>query len=239
MIPLLLNRSRVSEIDGTARRIQSAYQNTALNSDAKLVQILTSLQSKSILLSEAINRIKAESRQMTFDEARDEKISGLYYLLMGFTHHYDENIKAAALRLLAIFEHYGLEMKSESYTVESSLIHSMLNDYAQPEAQNDVMAIPECSNFLAGLQSVQTEFESIRTSYEEIIAAEGALLNASTLKKEVVAIINKQFIPYLNVMAQLENAFYDAFARTIEEIISENNEVVKRRYNTSEPEPAE
>jgi hypothetical protein len=43
-------------------------------------------------------------------------------------------------------------------------------------------------------------------------------------------------VPYLNVMAQLDEPAYGAFARTVAEIIAENNEVVKKRRQNEEPE---
>lgn len=236
MIPFLSARSRNTEVDGTAGRIISAYQNTPLNTDPNLEKIFSPLQNYSQKLTEAINRLKEKSTQQTNDEARDEKITGFYYLLVSFSHHPDESIRTAALNLLGIFENYGLEMKDESYTTESALVNSLLNDYSKPKQQADVALVPQCAEYIAALQTAQTNFEQNRVAYEEARAEEGTLENATAIKKEVVAIVNKQLVPYLSVMSQLDDATYGDFSRIVEEIISENNEVVKRRRKTEEPE---
>ncbi|HKJ78268.1 MAG TPA: DUF6261 family protein, partial [Prolixibacteraceae bacterium] len=221
MIAKLLSKSRTTEVDGTAGRIISAYQNTSLNTDPNLEKIFSPLQNYSQQLTEAINRLKGKSTQQTNDEARDEKITGLYYLLVSFSHHPDDSIRSAALNLLGIFDNYGLEMKEESYTTESALVNSLLNDYSKPKQQADIALVPQCAEYIAALQTAQTNFEDNRVAYEEARAEEGTLENATAIKKEVVGLVNKQLVPYLNVMAQLDDATYGNFARTVEEIISE------------------
>jgi hypothetical protein len=229
-------KSRVTEVDNSFTRISGAYQNTTLNSDPNLVKIFGPLQEKSTLLTEAIRRLKTQSAQQPNDEVRDEKIDALYYLLLSFSHHPDEAVRNAALRLLGIFEKYGLEMKDESYATESSLINSLLNDYANRDREADIALVPQCAEYIAALETAQANFDGNRVAFEEARAEEGTLENASALKKAMVVLINNQLVPYLNVMAQLDEPAYGAFARTVAEIIAENNEVVKKRRQNEEPE---
>ena len=236
MIPSILLTSRVTEIDGSTTRINNAYEGTSLNSDPNLEKIFSPLKNKSIALSEAIKRLKTKSVQETNDEKRDERISGLQFLLMSFSHHPDENIRNAAVHLLGIFEVYGMEMKNESYTTESSLIHSLLNDYSKPENQAQIAMVPQCAKYVEALRAAQSDFDNGQSSYDHARAQEGTLDNATILKKEVVAIINEQLVPYLNVMAQLDGVMYGEFSRTVKQIISENNEMVLRRRKKDEPE---
>ena len=197
-------------------------------------QFFDPIQHQSTLLSEAVNRLKAKSEQQTNDEVRDEKITGLYYLLVSFSHHPDAQIQKAAVSLLGIFDKYGLAMKDESYTTESSLVNSLLKDYSKPKQQANIALVPQCSEYIAALQTAQTNFENTRVAFETTRAEEGTLENASGIKKVVINIINNQLVPYLNVMAQLDEPAYGAFARTVEEIISANNEVVKKRRGQDE-----
>jgi hypothetical protein len=236
MIPYLMMTSRVTEVDGSTARIISAYQTSGLNADPNMEKIFGPLQEKSTLFSEAINRLKAKSEQQTNDEVRDEKIDGVYYLLVSFSHHPDEVIKNAALRLLGIFEEYGLAIKDEGYTTESSLVNSLLNDFSKPEQQADIALVPQCAGYIEALQTAQANFENNRIAYETALGEEGTLENATALKKEIVRIINGLLVPHLNVMSQLEERTYGAFARTVAEIIAGNNEVVKKRRNKEEPD---
>ncbi len=236
MIPLLMINSRNTEVDGTTTQIIKGYNATTLNTDANMELIISPLKEKAVLLSAGIGRLKEKSTQKLNDELRDEKVDGLYYLLISSIHSPKTKIKEAAAYLLEIFDQYGLKMKDESYTRESSLIHSLLNDYKTDEALAAVADIPACNEYIEALQTAQDNFESNRLAFEAAQAQEGTVENASKLKKVVTEIINDLLVPYLNVMAQLNNALYGTYAGTVAEIIAANNEVVKKRRKKDRPE---
>ncbi len=131
--------------------------------------------------------------------------------------------------MLDIFDKYGLAMKDESYTMESSLVNSLLKDYSKPKQQANIALVPQCSEYISALQTAQTNFENTRVAFETTCVEKGRLENASGIKKVVINIINNQLVPYLKVMAQFDQPADGAFARTVEEIILANNEVVKKR----------
>jgi hypothetical protein len=115
-------------------------------------------------------------------------------------------------------------------------VNSLLNDYANRDREADIALVPQCAEYIAALEAAQANFDGNRVAFEEARAEEGTLENASALKKAMVVLINNQLVPYLNVMAQLDEPAYGAFARTVAEIIAENNEVVKKRRQNEEPE---
>ncbi|MCK3684977.1 DUF6261 family protein [Maribellus sp. YY47] len=233
--PLIAN-SRTTEVDGVATQVIRGYDTNPLNFDPNMEYIIGELKPASVLLSGAIRRMKEKSEAKAYDENRDDKIDALYYLLLGFSHHPDQAIRTAALYLLDIFNNYGLEMKVESLTRESSLINSLLADLGKPKAVSNIALLPQCDTYVAALQTAQTDFEANRLSYEEAQGEEGTLENASLLKTQVVELVNKKLVPYLNVMEQINNAAYGTYARTVAEIIAANNEVVKKRKNKTDVE---
>jgi len=234
MISLLMVASKVTEVDGTATQIIQGFDATTLNTDSTMEQIFSELKPLSVLFTTAIRRMKEKSESKAYDEKRDEKVDAFYYLLLSFSHHPDEQIKNAALYLLTIFDNYGLAVKEESLTRESSLINSLLTDLGKNKALTNIALVPQCDTYVAALQQAQSDFESNRLSFEEALAEEGTLENATALKKEVVTLINKKLVPYLNVMAQINDATYGSYARTVTEIIAANNEIVKKRRNNGE-----
>jgi hypothetical protein len=240
MIEKLHNSSRTTEVDGSVQQTISGYNKTTLSTDNKLVQIIAFIVAQATLLSAAINRLKAKSEQRTYDDIRDEKITALYYLLLSFSHHPQAAIKNAALSLFEVFEHYGMEIKSASFTSESSLLNSMLVDYSHPKQLANIAEVPQCDSYIAALHEAQNNFESNRLSFEEAQGQEGTLENASKLKKVVITTINGLLVPYLNVVAQLDEPTYGAYTRTVAEIIAANNEQVKKRLNKGDkPEEGE
>ena len=213
MIQKLIFNSRVTEVDAVSIRTIGAYKNTGLSSDAHLVKIYSVLESESVLLTSAIRRLKDESVLEEKDEVRT-----VHYLTMGFLHHPDPAVKAAAEAVEKVFDNYGLSITSESYATESSLINSLLADLAKPKLLAAIALLSGLTEIIATLQAAQTNFEETRIAYEEEKAKEGTLENATAIKKEVVAIINDQLVVYLRAMIQVNEPTYGNFARTIAEI---------------------
>lgn len=229
MIPLLNVRSRNTEADGTTIQVNKAYDGTTLNTNPDMELIMNPIKAKSALMGMAIGRLKEKSDQKSNDEVRDTDLDGLFYFLLGASHSPKTKIKEAALYLLELFEQYGLKIKEESYTRESSLINSLLNDYKSEKALAAIADVPQCADYIAALQTSQTTFENGRLSFETARGEEGTLENASAIKKELMELINKQLVPYINVMVQLHPDSYGSFARTLAEIIESNNTVVQKR----------
>ena len=235
MIEKLIAKSRTTEVDAASIRIIGAYKNTGLSSDAHLVKIFSKLESKSAILTSAINRMKAESELEEKDEVRDDKVRAIHYLLMGLLHHPDPTIKAAAGEVENVFDNYGLSIVGENYATESSLIASLLGDLSKQKLQAAIAALSGCAELIAALQTAQTDFEQTRITYEEEKAKEGTQENATAIKKEILVIINDNLVVYMRAMIQVNEPTYGNFARTVAQIIADNNEMVKKRRKKPEP----
>lgn len=232
----LMTNSRTTEVTDASARMNVAYGQTTLQSDLHLAIIFNDLGLQTESLTAALRRAKSESELQLKDEARDDKMRSLYYLVTGYTHHPEPLIKAAAVTITRIFDNYGLKITEESYASESALITSLLMDLGNPAYQQDIDALSGCSALIQALQSSQNDFELTRVAWERDKAKEGVLENASELKKKVVIIINEKIVVYLRAMQQVNVDMYGEFANTIAVIIAENNETVKRR--SEKPEPA-
>ncbi len=224
-----MNNSRVTEVDAVLLRTTGAYKRTTLSSDAHLEKIFSALEPESVLLTNAIRRLKKDSVLEEKDEVRDDGARAVYYLTLGLMHHPDPAIKAAAEKVEKVLDNYGLAITGESYAVESSLINSLLADLAKPKLQDAIAALSGLAEIIATLQAAETDFEQTRIAYEEDKAKEGTLENATAIKKEVVSIINDKLVVYLRAMIMVDEPVYGDFARTVAEIIADNNEVVKKR----------
>jgi hypothetical protein len=229
MLEKLMTNSRVTEIDAVSMRMIGAYKNTTLSSDLHLVSMFSALAPKTVLLTAAIKRIKVDSMLESKDETRGDEVRSLNYLILGLLHHPDVEIKTAAQEVEKVFDNYGVAITGESYAVESSLIVSLLGDLAKPKLQAAIAKLSGCAEIIASLQAAQEDFEATRIAYETEKAEEGTHANATTIKKEVLDIINDQIVIYLRAMEQVDEPNYGAFTRTIAEIIADNNEVVKKR----------
>lgn len=197
--------------------------------------MFSALEPLSLVLTSAINRIKADSILEDSDENRDGEVRALFYLTMGLMHHPDPAIKAAAEEVYKVIDHYGLNITGENYSTESSLIASMLDDLSKQKLQDAIALLSGCAEVIAALQVAQNEFETARITWEQEKAEESTQQNATTIKKEVVMLINEKIVIYMRAMEIVDEPNYGAFARTIATIIADNNEVVKKRRKKEEP----
>ena len=235
MIQNLWSKSRTTEVDDALVRIIGAYRKNSLNNDVYLSDLFAGLVRQSSRLTEAVQRMKAESVLEAKDEVRDAALRSVFYMVQGMMYHPAAEIKAAAEKINKVLDHYGMSVLTESYATESSLISSLLGDLGKQPMQAAMETLSGMTELVSALQMAQIDFEAARIAYEEEKGQESTQINATALKREVVDTINNQLVVYLRAMAQVNDAVYGPFARTVAETIAENNETVKRRANKKEP----
>ncbi len=229
MIKKVITTSRTTEVNDLALRAIGAFKKTELSSDAYLTDFMTGLEDEVARLTAAIKRMKAESELEALDEVRDDKLRALFFLVLGLSYHPDAEIKAAAAKVLAVLKHYGLSILKESYAIESSLVNSLLVDLSQADLQDAIALCSGCAELIATVQTAQDDFEAKRIGYEEEQGEESTLETATAIKKQVIAQINQKLVVHLRAMEQSQPDTYGSFARTVAQIIADNNEAVKRR----------
>ncbi len=225
----LLTTARTTEADTVSSGIITEFEKNDWSWDAHLTGIFGLLKSENIQLSKAIKRMKAESDLEEKDEQRDNKVRAINYIVIGFIHHSDSAISSAAEKVNTVFEHYGIDIIYESYASETSLIKSLLTDFAVPDIQTAITALPGLSQMVVDLRTAQTAFEAAQLLFQNEKAAEGSEENATELKKKVISVINDKLVVYLNAMIQVNEAKYGAFSGTVAQIINDMNEIVKKR----------
>jgi hypothetical protein len=232
-ISKLTTTVRTTEINSVANGILAEFSASNLSSDAHLTTILGLLQPINANLTEAINRIKAESNLEEKDELRDGKIKAINYLAMGFVYHPDLAISSAAKIISAVFEHYGTNIVNESYAIESSLIGSLLLEFSKAELQASIALLPGLSQIIDELRVAQAEFDQAQLAFQNEKANDGVKTSATDIKKEVLAIINEKLVVYLLAMQMVDEAKYGEFVRVVAQIINDMNVTIKKRKKTT------
>lgn len=82
----------------------------------------------------------------------------------------------------------------------------------------------------------QKDFENLALQQAEGESVKKDLTSASKLKKGIIIEINNSLVGYINTMAKVNPPVYEATVKTIAELIDKNNELVKRRRKTNEPD---
>ena len=131
---------------------------------------------------------------------------------------------------------YGLGIINEDYAEESSDIDSLLTDLSQADILIAIAKLQGVAEIIAALTVAQKDFENLAVQQAEGESVKKDLASASKLKKEMIAEFNGNLMAYMNTMAMVKPEIYEATTKTIAELIDNNNELVKRRRKTNEPD---
>lgn len=223
---------RITELDTISDIIIRLYKaDSGIAGDDYLKSTMAEIES----LSERITiAIKADKIASTLDEAdvkRDEIIRSLGTLLNGYAVIPIAEKKAAAEKLLAVFDKYK-GITAESYANESSFIESMLKDYAASELADSIKALDGVGSYISDLRAAQDEFNKANDEFTASNVNKNE--SASALKKPLLSAINDKLVAYLTAMNLVNAAVYGDFVSKAEAEIEKMNNSVAKRGKVSE-----
>lgn len=133
-----------------------------------------------------------------------------------------------------ILKQYGLRIQNEDYSEESATIESLLNDFSKADVLIATAKLKGVSETITAVDVAEKDFENMALQQAEGESVKKDLDSASKFKKESIAEINKNLVGYMNIMANINPATYEAIAKIIAELMDKNNELVKCRRKTGE-----
>jgi hypothetical protein len=226
----VMSQTRATDADSLLKQIIIRYKQDDWSADAYLYGVFRTLEILAEIMVDAVNRIMAESNLEDKDENRDTSIRNFFAIIDGYCAFPDAIIKAAALDIKAILSNYGLEMVSKGYDTQTSLVDSLLNDLSQPEIVAKLEILAGTVIQIATITADQEAFILADVAFEDEKTKAGKKESATDIKKDIIATINGKLTPYLTVMSDVNEALYSDFATTVDHIIADSNEIVKKRY---------
>lgn len=209
----------IAKVNNVAMRMITAFDNQPI-ADTRLNGYMDELRQKSAAMTTAFKRDKTMSNLDELDAVRDKFWLDLLYMVEGYCHSPFDTVAAAAQKVSAITDKYGAALARESYSVESSLLESVLEDLAQSDIAAATALLSGIPEIVQHLRQAQTDFHQARVRFNEAQAAENALVPATTIKKEVVTLINT-IITYLDASLVLDSAKYERFGSVVETLLNE------------------
>ena len=136
--------------------------------------------------------------------------------------------KELSAPLKAIYDKYAKAgITSANYTSESSMIESMLQDFAADSVADNIKGLEGVAEAIASIRTAQDEFTKANDEYVKASSNKG--VPASSFNKPIVSLINDKLVPYLNAMAIAGNANCLDFAKSVEAEINRANEAISKR----------
>ena len=220
---------RVAELDGLSDTVVRLFKaDEGAKADAFLAATMGELETLSAQITTAILRDKIHSTLDAADAVRDGAIRALGSVLGGYAAFPIAAKKELALPLKAVFDKYSKAgITASSYAGESSLIESMLEDFASEGLAENIRGLEGVGEAIAAIRVAQDDFTRANDEYVQASASRGE--PASNYKRSIVALLNEKLVPYLDAMVISGNAGVAAFARGVAAEIDRANETIAKR----------
>lgn len=220
---------RNAEADGLSDSVVRIFKaDKKAQGDPFLKTTIGELETLSAQITSAILQDKTISSLEAADSARDKAVKALGTVLAAYAVFPIASKKELAAPLKAVYDKYAKSrITSASYTSESSMIESMLEDFSAASLSENITGLEGIAESLAAIRAAQDSFTRANDEYVKGRAHKKAA--ASSFNKPIVSLINDKLVPYLNAMLISGNESCAAFAQSVEAEISRVNETIARR----------
>ncbi|PBC74534.1 DUF6261 family protein [Fibrobacter intestinalis] len=222
------NQARINEIGGIANTILRIYRaDSSAQKDVYLKNVMAEVEDLSGRITTAILQDKVVSNLNKADDGRDEALKAFGALVSGYTAHPSEEKRASALSLKGVYDKYAKAgIVNASYTEESSMIESLLEELSSVDARANMAKLDGVSELLEGIRSAQDSFNTASDVY--VKAKGGKAECASNFKKSLLSSLNNRLLSYLSMMSLTENASLAEFSRNLDSEIARLNENIAK-----------
>ena len=220
---------RNAEVDGLSDTLTRLFKaDLKAQTDAFLKATMAELETLSEKITTAILQDKTLSTLDAADSARDEAIKTLGTVLAAYAVFPIASKKELAAPLKAIWDKYAKAgITGANYTSESSMVESMLEDFAADSLAENIKGLEGVAEAIASIRSAQDDFTKANDEYVKASANKGA--SASSYNKPIVSLINDKLVPYLNAMVIAGNENCAEFAKGVEAEIERANAAIAKR----------
>ena len=234
----VINNVRTTELDALSDAMEREYRlacgdgSTAVGKDAVLKAQFTQLSDLSARNTTAIKQDAVVSTLDEADSARDSATRDLFTLAGGYTASPFAEVKSAATDVCAVLDKYGRGMTGKNYADQTALTESLLEDLGSEKVIAQIKALSGVAELVASLREAQDGFAAAHDGYVRAKAGKGE--SASSLKKPIVALINDNIVPYLNIVSVMDG--YADFVAAVAGNIKSTNDTVTRRTAAAKKE---
>lgn len=220
---------RVTELDGLSDTIVRLFKaDDGAKEDAFIAATMAELEDLSAKITTAILQDKTHSTLDVSDAARNEAIRALGAVLGGYAAFPIAEKKELALPLRAVFDKYSKAgISSASYAGKSSMIESMLEDFAAESLAANIGGLDGVAEAIASIRAAQDSFTQANDEYVKASMNKGE--SASSYKKPIISLTNDKLLPYLDAMLISGNGKIADFARGVAAEIDRANETIAKR----------
>lgn len=232
----LNTNARVTEAGDVGNQLVSFYKKSPeVKDESHLAKIFSEIEKRTNALTEAVNKGTINSKLEDADAKRDKEIRVLGKLLDAYKVFPNEEIRANGEKLALIFDRYGLKIINESYINESNLIDALLLDLKSEDLKTAITSLAGVQDAITAITTAQEDFKKNQADYQSAKTQNNSTDSASTLRKPLLDLINKELVPYLTALQMANKEKYTPFVLGIEAILDDANKSIKGRTTKTNP----
>lgn len=235
---LLSEQLRATEVDDLSDRMILLFKQNPVK-DSHLQEFFAEMQVISDEITRTINGDRVMSTLKAKNTVRNSKITALNFIIKGYTYSPLKEISEPANEINKIFSKYGMEIKKLNYSESSSLVESLLMDFADENVKQQMGNLLGLDEAVEELRLAQTDFTETRVQYELNLSQEKQLKTATDVKKELLNLINNKIAVYLSAMAMADANKYANLDNVLDKFVSDMNDMAKRRRKTKSDETSD
>jgi len=223
--------ARLPELVTGFERVLSWLDTLSVEGDEYLAGKKAELDRLTKLTTALMKKDKTYSNLEELDTARDNIAKKFFKLTEGYTAHPEPKVSDSANKLYNnVYKKYSSLIR-ENYEAESGLLSSMFGDLESAEAKEQIANLDGVAKLIEMLKEANTAFELEHKAYVSAKDEAKGEKSATSIKKEALALVNDDIVPYLAAMRKVKAEQYEKIASMIDNEIKTVNDKILVRSN--------
>lgn len=234
MTTQILSRCDAKEVNSIASNILFNLAKKDWSTNNFLTGIITRVESRNIDLSGSIGEVRSNRNTEILAEADrifDQDMTCLKYFIEANKYQRIETTAKNAETIWKIIDAHDPNLHRLGYEKQIVLADSLLIDFDKENVKPVLATLAGVPETVGNLKLSLANLKALYRESKEYDAANANLIAPSIQKNHISDIINKELIPYLDVMSKVEPDVYKESYMVILEYIESINTKVKARIS--------
>lgn len=234
---VILSRADTNEVGSLALNTLSELEKTDRSSDLYYTGIVGNLTKNANILKDVVGLI----RKKDFTEqliAADNKFDKIFTCTKQFIHAntmvLDKTVAQKAEKIWLLFDAHNINLNRLGYEQQIFLTNSLLKELAKPENKVMIDELVGVSTQVDLLEIHNLKLSNLFHQNKEAEAAKANLIAPSTQRNVVRDIMNKDLLPYLEIMSKAKPDLYAESFAIITELVNSINSKVRARISRND-----
>ena len=223
-IALLSPRLSTAEVSAVAQVMSSLYAEHPVADDTVLATLMAEMNGLSANLAAAIGR-QADTSQLKLSVGQlDKACRSFHSLLKHYVQSSDATMSAGAKQLMVVLAaHGGLGMLHYGSLAKLGKVKALLTELDEPASASLIAQLPHAAESVADVRQRCTDLTSCLATLSGNQSAQTDQQPAYLIKKQVVELLNKRIVVYVNGKLIEDAEAYATFAAAANALIARGN----------------